>query len=61
MIFRKTKNFITILFIFLFSFPVSSGNNLELKKYSDEIKEIESILIHKYKVDKNYAKKVLYS
>ncbi len=61
MIFRKIKNFIIIFSIFFVSFPASSGNNSELKKYSNEIEEIKSILIDKYKVDENYADKVLYS
>ena len=58
MIFRKIKNFIIIFSIFFVSFPASSGNNSELKKYSNEIEEIKSILIDKYKVDENYADKV---
>lgn len=61
MIYRKIKNLLILFFILTASFSAISSNNLELKKYSNEIEEIKSILSTKYNIDEEYSDKVLYS
>jgi len=61
MIYRKIKNLLILFFILTASFSAFSSNNLELKKYSNEIEEIKSILTTKYNIDEEYSDKVLYS
>ena len=61
MIQNLLKNFILLFFIFSLAEPVLSNNNPVLAKYSNEIKEIKSILINKYNVDHKYASEVLNS
>ena len=51
MIYRKIKNLLILFFILTASFSAISSNNLELKKYSNEIEEIKSILSTKYNID----------
>ena len=61
MIYRKIKNLLILFFILTASFSAFSSNNLELKKYSNELEEIKSILTTKYNIDEEYSDKVLYS
>ena len=61
MIQNLLKNFILLFFIFSLAEPVLSNNNPVLAKYSNEIKEIKSILINKYNVDHKYASEALNS
>jgi len=61
MIYRKIKNLLILFFILTASFSAFSSNNLELKKYSNEIEEIKSILTTKYNIDEEYSDKLLYS
>ncbi len=61
MIYRKIKDLLILFFILTASFSAFSSNNLELKKYSNEIEEIKSILSTKYNIDEEYSDKLLYS